>query len=115
MSKQDVLRLEIAVNDALALKQTQRAEHLLRETSDERKGEAFEFVRLDELVQVHAQQFGRDAEMAAEIEALREVDHAVLVLGVLQTPISVRIMRSDRAPLTHSRSFCKILTSTKAC
>ena len=38
---------------------------------------------LDELVQVHTEKLSRDAKMAAEVEALHEVDHAVLVIGVL--------------------------------
>ena len=38
---------------------------------------------LDEFVQVHVQKLGRYAKVSAEIEALCEVDHAVLVLRVL--------------------------------
>lgn len=36
----------------------------------------------DELVQVHIQELGGDAEMSTEVEALREADHAVLVFGI---------------------------------
>ena len=38
---------------------------------------------LDELVQVHTKELGGDTQMATEVEALREVDHAVFVVGVL--------------------------------
>jgi len=39
-------------------------------------------VCLDELVQVHTEKLSRDAKMAAEVEALGEVDHTVLVVGI---------------------------------
>jgi hypothetical protein len=41
-------------------------------------------MRLNELVQVHSQQLGGNAEMASEVETLCEVDHAVLVVRVLE-------------------------------
>lgn len=38
---------------------------------------------LDELVKVHAKKLGRNTQMAAEVEALRKIDHAMLVLRIL--------------------------------
>ena len=38
---------------------------------------------LDELVEVHAQELGRDAQVTTEVEALRKVDHAMLVSRIL--------------------------------
>lgn len=38
---------------------------------------------LDELVQVHAEQLSRYAKMSTEVEALREINHAVLVVRIL--------------------------------
>lgn len=83
MSKQDVLGLQIAVNHPLALKKNQRTEHLLAEATDEMRRKALKLVSLDKFVQVHTKELGRYAKVATEIEALREVDHAVLVVGIL--------------------------------
>jgi hypothetical protein len=52
--------------------------------------------------------------MASEVEALCEVDHAVLVFRVLEE-ISVVLDVERHQRLTHSRSFWRILTSTNAC
>lgn len=81
--KEDVFRLEIAVNNPVLLQEAQRAQHLLSESPDELQREATERIRLDEFVEVHIQQLSRDTQMAAEVETVREVDHAVFVLGVL--------------------------------
>ena len=40
-------------------------------------------MRLDKFIKVHVQQLSGYTEMAAEIETLCEVDHAVFVLWVL--------------------------------
>ena len=42
-----------------------------------------EVVRLDELVEVDAQELHRNAEMSAEVEVLRHLDDMVLLLLVL--------------------------------
>jgi hypothetical protein len=83
MRKQDVLGFQIAVNDPLSLQQNQRGEHLFAKATDESGRKALELVSLDELVQVHTKELSRDTQMATEVEALCEVDHAVLVIGVL--------------------------------
>lgn len=83
MRKQDVLRFQIAMNDPLSLQQNQRGQHLFAKATDESGGEALELVSLDELVQVHTKELSGDTQMATEVEALCEVDHAVLVIGVL--------------------------------
>jgi len=83
VAEQDILGLQVTVDDFVLLQQVQRAEQLLGEASDEFQGEAAERVRLDEFVEVHIQKLGRDAQMAAEVETVGKVDHAVLVLGVL--------------------------------
>lgn len=85
MGEEDVFGLEIAVDDLVALQQAQAAEHLLGEGPDEAEREATEVVRLDEFVQIHAEQLCGDAKMATEVEGLGKVDEAVLVVGVLQT------------------------------
>lgn len=53
--------------------------------------------------------------MSAEVEALREADHAVLVMRILQERSSVITQLLTRKIRTHSLSFCRMLTSTRAC
>lgn len=67
-TKQDVLRLEIAVNDVLLLQQNQTCHHLTREATNEREGKALEVVRADELIKVNRKTGRDDAEMRAEVE-----------------------------------------------
>lgn|SRR5690242_940711 len=88
MREQNVLRLQIAVDHPLTLQQNQRAQHLLAETADKTRGKALELVCLDELVQIHAKKLGRYAKMPTEVEALRKVDHTMLVVGILVNKIS---------------------------
>ncbi len=61
----------------------QRVEHLFCEASDHFEGEASEGVGFDEFVEVHVEEFGGNAKMTSEVEALREVDHAVLIERIL--------------------------------
>ena len=58
-------------------------QHLTRETANEPGRETMEVVRLDELVEVDAQELHRNAEMSAEVEVLRHLDDMVLLLGIL--------------------------------
>ena len=83
MREQDVFGLQVAVDDALAFEQDEAVEDLLGEAADEFQREAGVVVQLDEFVEVHAEELGGDAEVAAEVEGLGEVDHAVVVKGVL--------------------------------
>lgn len=83
MSKQDVFGFQVAVDDAMAFKQVECWQHLLCEAADEWEWEAFEFISFDELIQVHAEELGGDAEVAAEVEGLGEVDHAMSIVGIL--------------------------------
>lgn len=102
------------MDDFLGFEQEQTIEHLLCEASDDFQREAFEGVGFDELVEIHIQKLGGDAKMTAEVETLYKVDHAVLVLGVLHL-VSLKLCVERMFQLTHSRSFCRMLTSTKAC
>lgn len=83
MREQDVFWFEITVDDLLGFQQEKTAEKLLGKAANDFYRETTECVRLDELVEVHVQQFCGDTEMSAEVEALSEVDHAVLVLRIL--------------------------------
>jgi len=71
------------MDDLVLFKQVQRAEELLGKPADEFQRETTEGVGFDELVEVHVEELGGDAEMAAEVEAMGEVDHAVFAFGVL--------------------------------
>lgn len=53
VSEQDVLRLQVAVNDALLFEQQKGRQKLLRKASNQAKREATERVHLDKLIQVH--------------------------------------------------------------
>jgi len=84
MAEQDVFGLQITVDDPVLLEQIEGAENLLGKPADQPKREATEGIRLDELVKIHVQKLGRDAEMAAEVETVSEVDHAMLVMRILR-------------------------------
>jgi len=81
--KENVLRLQITVDDFVLLQQQQTAEELLGEPSYDLEGETSKGVRLDELVKIHIQKFGGNAQMATEIKALCEADHTMLVFRIL--------------------------------
>ena len=83
MESATYLRLEITVNDAMVAHERQRLQHLARETTNETGREAMEVVRLDQFVEVDAQELHRNAEMSAEVEVLRHLDDMVLLLGIL--------------------------------
>lgn len=83
VSHEDVFGFEIAMDDLVLLEEIERAEHLLRETSNHLDGKAAERVSLDELVEVHVQEFGRYAEVSTEVETMGKIDHAVFVVWIL--------------------------------
>jgi hypothetical protein len=83
MFQQHVLGLEVAVDDAVMTHQAERQQHLVGEAADKGRREADEAVRLDELVQIHAEELHRDTQMSAEGEVLDHLDDLVLVLRVL--------------------------------
>src|SRR5688500_2728863 len=83
MAQEDVFWLQVAMDDLLLLQQVEGAEHVLGEPADQLEGEAPEGIGLDELIKVHVQELGGDAKMSAEIEAVGEINHAVLVFRVL--------------------------------
>jgi len=81
--EQNVLGLQVAVDDAAVMQQLETLEDGVRKLADEREAEALELVALDQLVEVHAQQLKRDADVRAEREVFRHVDYvrrAVLIL-----------------------------------
>ena len=89
MSEQDVFGFQIAMDDTLALKKNERRENLFGESLDKDKRKALEFMCFDELIEVDPKQFGGNAQVAAEVEGLREVNHAVFVLRILYDTVSI--------------------------
>ena len=83
MAKQNIFGFQIAVNDLVLFEQVEGAEHLFGEASDEFDREPAEGIRLDELIKVHIEKLSGYAKMTTEVEAMCEVNHAMLVLGVL--------------------------------
>ena len=83
MSEENVLGFEIAMDDFMLLEQQEAAEELLGETTNDFQGEPTESVRLDKLIQIHVEKLSGDAEMATEVEALDEANHAMLVQRIL--------------------------------
>ena len=75
--------LEVTVYDTMMTHEGERLQHLACEPADKTGCEAMEVVRLDELVEVDAQELHRNAEMSAEVEVLRHLDDMVLLLGIL--------------------------------
>ena len=79
------LRLEIAVHDAMVPHEGQRQQHLAREAADEGGRETHEAVRLDQLVEIDAQQLHGDTKVVAEIEMFSHLDNMVLFVRVLRS------------------------------
>lgn len=82
MRQKNILGLEIAMDDLVAFQKYEATQQLLREAPDKLHGKPFEFVCLDKLVEIHPQKLSRDAQMAAEVEALHEMNHAMFALGI---------------------------------
>lgn len=114
VSKQDIFWLEITVYNLVHLEKKQTTQKLFGEPPNELQGEPLEAIIFNKLVKVHIKKFSREAKMATEVETLREVNHAMPVRGVLLA-LLVKLFGRCEIILTHSRSFCKILTSTSAC
>jgi hypothetical protein len=58
-------------------------EYLDSESLDQRQREAFEIVHLDEVVEVHTEQFKRDDQMLSEYELIIPSDNILLVFRIL--------------------------------
>ena len=77
------------MDDVFALQKTQTTQHLLSEPANQTQREAFEFVSLDKLVQIHAEKLSGDAEMTSEIKALCEREHIVLSIRILAMLVEI--------------------------
>ena len=63
--------------------QREGLQHLACEPSNETGREAMEVVRLDQLIEVDAQELHRNAQMATEVEMLGHLDDVVLLVRIL--------------------------------
>ena len=82
------LWLQITVHNTMVSHQRERLQHLVRKPPDETGREPMEVVRLDQLVEVDAQELRRNAQMATEVEMLRHLEDVVLLVRIL--PLSRR-------------------------
>lgn len=71
------------MDNAVVTQERKGPEELDRETTDERGRKAGKAVRLDQLVEVDAEQLGHDAEVSSERERVDHSDHKVLLVRVL--------------------------------
>jgi len=81
--EEDVLWLEIAVDDPVAVQDFQALEDGVCKLADQSQAEPLELVLLDQFVQVHGQKFEGDADVVAEGKRLDHVDDVVYVVLVL--------------------------------
>ena len=81
--QKDILRLEIAVDDSIAVEQLQTEQDGVCKLSYQRQAEADVLALLDQFVQVHAEKLERDADVVSEAEELVGVDDVVRAVAVL--------------------------------
>ncbi len=75
--QQDILRLQVTVDDAVLVESVQALQNGVRELAHELQAEALELVLLDQLVQVHAEQLERDANVVPAIRMKTQFSHCV--------------------------------------
>lgn len=92
-SARTYLGFEIAVDNAMVTHQREGLQHLACEPSNETGCEAMEVVRLDQLVEVDAQELHRNAQMATEVEVLGHLDDVVLLVRILLKVSAPSIIR----------------------
>jgi hypothetical protein len=73
--------------------ENQRSQNLRREAPNQDRGESGELIRLDQLVQVHAEQFHYDAQMVTEIEVFVHSNNVMFVVGILDAAMNFTVMQ----------------------
>ena len=81
--EENVFRLEIAVDDAVAAEEAQAGDKAAGEGAATRDGESLEPVALHPRIQVRVEELEGDAEMVPEEKVVRHVDHVVGVSRIL--------------------------------
>lgn len=84
------------MNDAVVAHECQRLQHLTREAADKTGCEAMEVVRLDQFVQIDAQQLHRNTQVATEVEVLSHLDNMVLLIRILSCHEQHRSRHTNR-------------------
>ena len=86
-----------------------------RKAPDEIRCETRKIVGLDQLVQVDAQKFHSDTQMATEIEVFRHFDNMVFLISVLSREVRYCSVTCNYDRIrTHLRKLSNILISTNA-
>ena len=99
LAEEDVLRLEIAVDDVRAEEQRQTLEQRVRELADEVRSETAQLVLLDNLIEVEAEQFERNARVRAEREVVEHVNDVRLLVDVDPSEVLEDADLLDRLPV----------------
>ena len=73
----------------MLLQQKKTAQELLRKAADQFQRKSAEAVGLDKLIEIHVEELCGYAKMTSKVKTLCEVNHAVLVLGILQPPLVI--------------------------
>lgn len=112
------LGFEIAVNDAMMTKEGERSEDLHGKATNEGRRESSKTVRLDEFVEIDAEQLGDDAEMSSERERVDHSNDKVFLVGILPARIQLEVRselkEENQGRLTHLTRFSSTLISTRA-
>lgn len=80
--EENVFRFEVAVQNALVVEQLQALEYGGGEPLDQVQAEALVVVLAHQLVDVHAEQFERYADVSSKNEVVKHVNHVVLVVRI---------------------------------
>lgn len=80
--EQDILRLQVTMADALVVEQLQALEYGDRKAFDQIHAEALVVVLSNQLVDVHAEQFERYADVPSKHKVVVHVNHIVLIVRI---------------------------------
>ena len=101
------------MDDSISVEGFQAQENGMGKLSHQRQAKALELVLLDELVQVDAEQFKREADVVSEGEVVQEVDYVVRVFSILFFQVfqdsNLLIGLSVKSPLVANNLQCHML------
>ena len=81
------------MDNAVVTHECQRLQHLTCEATNQAGCESVEVVRLDQLVEVDAEEFHRDTQVPTEVEMFCHLDDMMLLVRVLAQNESRRSLR----------------------
>ena len=100
--EQNVLRLEIAVNDAIPMEHFETLEYSVRKLPHELKRKTLKFVLLDQFVEIDREQFECDARVISKgemIEHVNDVVSSVVILLLQMLQYAYLLLRLTREAL----------------